>query len=373
MSSEQLQLAYMPYISMATEDEIEIGKVKIWNYSRKADDYIKDINLRRHIDRIISLNVYNDKPITNIGIISIGKIDFREFNEAELIEIKEASILLFLSVLSYQMRYKGDNSGFFLRTTENFRYIIRNIKPGDEHIAENSGMIVNKLDINLISKIQFNMPTHIVLNELRFDYDKTLIEGLIRLKNRTKQLYNRIIRAVEIFSQSYFNSDDINLMLRMLFQITSFEILLDLGSYPRKEFKDKVEKYTVVPSDRRYVHFYDNHRQDANRTMKGKWADIFYKLRNNIVHGDTIRRTQYKFRAKEYHFHIATMFFVVIIKKLIDENRSRKLFNEDIIWNSKEQVFEHEDRSILLMIKRGIRKEINKAKKRYRKQTKRNN
>ena len=366
MSPNQLQIAYLPYISIASQDEIQVGRVRIWNYSRKADEYIKDVDLRRYIDNIVGLNVHRGSPIRNIGIVSIGDIDFRQFSPDELQDIHEACIILFLSFLSYQMRLHGDNSGFFIKTTENFRCVIQNFMLGEEHIAERTGMLIKITDADLISKIAIHKPSYVVLNELTFNHDLRLLDSLVRLKGQRRRLYNRIIRASEIFSQSYYNSEDVSLILRVLFQMAAFETLLDLGQQPRKNFKNIIERYCALPHDRRFIHYYVDHgrkRRDVNRTMKGKWAESFYRLRNYVVHGDRVRGRHFKFRERMFHFDLATMFFIVLIKKLINESLIRKVFDEDIIWNKSEQTFEHVDRFIHYQIMQGLKKEIKEARR----------
>lgn len=362
MNTSHLQIAYLPYLAMASLDEIQIGKVKIWNYSKKANEYIPDANLRNYLDKIVSINVYRGKPIKNIGIVNIGYSDFRPLNQNELEEINIACTLLFISVLSSQLELKGDNAGFDMRTSENFRLTVQNFQLDGKLIGENTGMIVHKMDTDLLSKVLFNMPSYIVLNESNFKYDERLLTSLIKLRNRERKLFERIVRSAEIFRQSYYNSIDVNLMLRMLFQVAAFETLLQLGEKPRKEFKNKIEEHLIVPRERRYIHYYALKKQDANRTMKGKWADSFYQLRNNIVHSGIIRKTHYKFRKKEFHFNIATLFYIVLIKKLINISYINKPFNEDISWNSKEQIFEHVDRWHHIKLMLAIKKEIQKAK-----------
>jgi hypothetical protein len=366
MTANQLQIAYLPYISMVSKDEIQFDRVRIWNYSTKADEYIRDVGLRTHIDKIIGLNVHRGTQIRNIGIVSIGDIDFRPFGEDELQDIHEACIILFLSFLSYQMRLQGPNVWFFMRTTENFRCVIQNFMLGEEHIAERMGMLIKITDAHLISNIAIHKPSYVVLNEFTFNHDLRLLDSLARLKRQRRRFYNRIIRASEIFSQSYYNSEDVSLILRVLFQMAALETLLDLGQQPRKNFKNIIERYCVLPHDRRFINYYvDRGRKikDVNRTMKGKWAESFYQLRNCVVHGGRIKGKYFKFREKMFHFDIATMFFVVLIKKLINENLKRKIFDEDILWNRSEKVFEYVDRSISNMVRQGLKKEIKEAKR----------
>lgn len=347
MSANHLQLAYLPYISMASTDEIQIGRVKIWNYSRKADDYITDTEIYQQIKKIINLNKERKDFIKNIGIISIGNIDFRIFTETELNEIQEACTILFLSVLSSQINLKHANSGHYMRTSENFRCVIQNFVVGDKFIAEIEGAIIRINDMNLISEITIYKPRYVHLNKFDFRYDAKLLENMLVLKNRRKLLFNRIIRATEVFRQSYHNSEDVNLPLRMLFQICSFETLLSLGfKQQRRMFKDKVEFYCNVSGDIRYRHSYKiNGRkmQDIKRTIKGKWAESFYQSRNSIVHGKILKSNDIKFRNNQFHFNLAIMFFIVIIKKLINDGLNSTIFHVDINWDKKAKTFDIED------------------------------
>jgi hypothetical protein len=366
MASNHLQMAYLPYISLASQGEIQIGRVKIWNYSKKAVDYITDISLRQHIDKIIKLNVDRGNPINDIGIVSIDDIDFRQFAKEEMREIHEACTLLFLSVLSSQFNLKGDNTGHFMRTSENFRCVIQNFTVGDKYIAEMEGMIIRINDMNLINKVSIHKPRYVALSKFDFRYDVKLLENMVMLKKRRKALFNRIVRATEVFRQSYYNSEDVNLPLRILSQMSSFETLLSLREPTRKNFKDKVELYCVTPSDKRYVHYYKNRGRkynDTQRTIKGKWADSYYQLRNAITHGDIVKPNQFIFKGSMHHFDLAIMFFIVIIKKLINDGLKKKGFEVDIHWDKKKKGFEYIDRTGYSSYIKLLKKEMRDAKR----------
>jgi hypothetical protein len=365
MSSNHLQMTYLPYISMGSQVEIQIGKVKIWNYSMKSEEYITDANVRNHIDKILKLNVHRGKPISGIGMATIGNIDFRLLSEREKRDIHESCMILFLATLSYQLDLKGDNVGFSMRTFENFNCIIQNFKPGDKFIAQFSGMIINLEDMELINNISINKPPYVMLHQPALNYDSELLKYLIILRKRKGKLYNRIVRATDTFRQSYYNNQDASWLFRILFQMASFEILFDLGQDSRKEFKERIEQYCAPANARRYIHFYTSRgkkKKDNNRTMQGKWADGYYQLRNNIVHGNVISKSQYLFRRNGFHFHLANMFFIIAIKKLINEGLGRIIFDESILWDTEEQSFSYENNRIHRLIMKGLLNEIKSAK-----------
>jgi hypothetical protein len=79
-----MQIAYFPYLNMRNIDVIEFGDVKVWNFERKAQEYIPDEALRERVKALLYSNVKNDQPLKDIGVVSIGAIDFRELTNEEL-------------------------------------------------------------------------------------------------------------------------------------------------------------------------------------------------------------------------------------------------------------------------------------------------
>jgi hypothetical protein len=96
-----MQLVYIPYLSLGQTEEIDIGDVKVWNFDKKASQYISDEKLKQLVQDIIESNIYDGNRVRDIGIISIGEPDFRTLNETEMRMVYEASLLLFLSFPVY--------------------------------------------------------------------------------------------------------------------------------------------------------------------------------------------------------------------------------------------------------------------------------
>ncbi|KPK57048.1 MAG: hypothetical protein AMS21_12000 [Gemmatimonas sp. SG8_38_2] len=67
--------------------------------------------------------------------------------------------------------------------------------------------------------------------------------GGFPISYRDLGLFNRILRATDVFIGSYYNSHTISIPARILLQASAFEILLDLpDTGQRRQFKDDVER-----------------------------------------------------------------------------------------------------------------------------------
>ena len=55
-----MQIAYFPYLNMSNIEELIFGDVKVWNFERKAQEYISDEGLRERVKALLYSNVKND-------------------------------------------------------------------------------------------------------------------------------------------------------------------------------------------------------------------------------------------------------------------------------------------------------------------------
>jgi hypothetical protein len=326
---------------MERVNEINIGDVKIWNFSEMATQYVTDSAIRNHITRILQSHIHNDKPIKDVCVASIGKMDFRQYKQDEIARILGARLVLFLAFLSQQcQKLHRSDSGFDMRTAENFQPIAQNFSVGDDHIAEMSGYIVHiSAGGYKIGEKKFPAPSCIV-RPITFQYDDELIKLLNLLRTgKGRRLYSRILQATELFLQSYFNNDIVSPTSRILLHAAAFETLLDLGYNARKEFKDTIEKYSNLPKERRYACYYlagngIKRRDPVNRSVKGIWAEHFYTIRNSIAHGYKINQRQLVYQNSARHFDISTLFFVLLVKKIVSEKWVREIFYDQITWEA---------------------------------------
>ncbi|MHB8362838.1 MAG: hypothetical protein ACYDBX_04445 [Patescibacteria group bacterium] len=335
-----MQVSYFPYLQLKNEDEIDVGNVKIWKFNIKSEEYIKDIVLREKVKKMLYTNTFDGKPIEDIAIISIGNIDFREFSEKEINQINEVKYILFIAFLSINnIIDNGPNKGHYMATSENFEIISQSFDLKNDTITTNNGFIVKKIDFgNKISDIKFEYPLY-VPRPLVFTIDKYFVKQVLILKIKHKVLYKRILSAVEMFYESYYNNPSVSLGTRILLQAGAFETLLSNSPDEfRKAFKQEIAKMLCIRGGERRISFMserNNKKKREEESIKVMWGDRFFTLRNHIIHGNNLNPKEFKFRNIQWHFHIAPIFFIAFIHQSINNTNKDKgetIFSSRIDW-----------------------------------------
>lgn len=223
-----------------------------------------------------------------------------------------------------------------MATAENFSPVYQKFNLENNYMTEMDGYIVPTMHGGLeINKVKYYRPAFI-LSPMRFEIDKDLFNSLLELKIKRPRIFKRIINATELFFESYYNSTLISRNARILLQASAFEILLNLPEREqRKVFKEKIEKETALPGEKKYTYYSERWRGKKVRehlTLKGIWADSFYTLRNHIIHGVFPSDKEFFFRGKQNHILIALLFFIFFVKKQINKSLQREIFTDEIIW-----------------------------------------
>ncbi len=336
-----MQLFYFPYISLKDTDEIVFADLgaRLWNFDKKAADYITDATLRDQIGRILATNVQGPNRLQGIGVLSIGNTDFRQLNDQEIGIAHEISQRLFLasSALNNVMSRTGA-TGLSLRTAENFSFVIQNFQLGNDHIAESAGFIVHQTAGGYtVDEITFQAPGYIIL-PMQFRLDVNMLEALATMRLKRPLVYRRILRATDLFFRSYFNDPYVDINARILLATAAFAILLDLpdGRHQREKFKEIVARYANLPREKT-VSFWSERgkgsKVNEHGTRKVQWVDRFYSLRNHIVHGNVIKPRDYFFEGSQRHIDIAMIFFIFLIKARINKSLRHEQFSDRIIWD----------------------------------------
>lgn len=91
----------------------------------------------------------------------------------------------------------------------------------------------------------------------------------------------------------------------------------------------------MLPSDKVGTYLYETSPgKTATETasIKVKWADRFYSLRNHIIHGTIVPLTDFVFEYQR-HTDIAILFFVLLVKKLLNQKSGSTIFFDEIEWS----------------------------------------
>lgn len=336
-----MQIIYFPYINLRNHDEVAIPELNavIWNFDRKANDYIPDATTRDKVKRLLAANTRGNEAIENIGVLSMGNTDFRTFSSLEVQALHEIKLLLFLSRLA-KSNTKPDADR--MTTAENLSFVIQNFEMDNEYIAESAGHIIRLSAAGYtIDETKFRAPGYVVF-PLVFNLDSSTLKTLLEMRAKRPLIYKRILRACELFMRSYFNDPYVDDNSRILLMLAAFETLMDLpdDGQQRRHFKEIVKQFIDIKTDKQRSFFSErgNGRKVRERgSMKVRWADRLYVLRNHIIHGNTIKSSQFYFEGtQQRHIDIAVLFFVFLCHAKMTRSLKRRVFFDEIVWSEIE-------------------------------------
>ena len=185
-----MQITYFPYLTLNNFEVIPFGDIKVWNFDKKAEEFIPNEQLRAKVKRLLESNVKNERSLDGIGVLSIGNTDFRHFSEEEFETANEVRLILFLSFLAKNnVSMRDPNAGHYVATSENFTFVMQNFEEEGEYIAQRNGFIIKMTDGGWkIGELKFHAPPFVV-SPMRFSLDGELITKLLALKKTNKRLY----------------------------------------------------------------------------------------------------------------------------------------------------------------------------------------
>lgn len=310
--------------------------VKVWNYGLMKDQYITDPEVKHTLDLLMATNVYHGRPITDMGIISVGATDFREYTLEEEQLCNETRAFLFVAALFRgSLLDPSPNKGHHVAASENFTRIQQGFDTQNDRMSILDGYIVTKQNMGYrIDEVKFERPEY-VMTPLEFRGNQDILRLLLRLRKRQKRLYRKIMRAVDMVMQAYYNDGKMSENARILLLAGAYEILFDLPEQgQRRVLKEKFRQYFVLGDDPRcrYKSPRPNGYVMETDSVKVMWVDKFYALRNAIIHGSTVKRSDFIFRGKQRHFDIAILFFALGMKKIIGVSNGFTETADEIHW-----------------------------------------
>jgi hypothetical protein len=223
----------MPYLALGGVDTIRIGDIEISNFDTQAGR-IAESGLRSRVGDLLSMYRQSGRkpdtsaPIRNIGIVTLGKQDFRQLSYAEFEQVQEARYLLFLCCLAKNSTQYGPNAGHAMFTAENFEVVYQGFVLDSDFVSERAGVLVTMQILGYkIGETRFTKPSYVNL-PIRFSYDEKLLEALLEIKVDEPVLFRRILRSTAVFLESYYNSQSVDMGARILLQTVALEVLFDL-------------------------------------------------------------------------------------------------------------------------------------------------
>ena len=176
-------------------------------------------------------------------------------------------------------------------------------------------------------QLSFAMPWSINYNQGQPD---TKIIDKFRHLSSLPNPNARIHRAIEWFKLAHANN--ITWETSIIMMATAFEIIFDIPAFGKaRKFADQVDKcisnHSFISDTRQ------NNKEKIECSCAGCWAWDFYKLRNDIVHGDLVASEKQFFHQWITQLDVADLVFSLSLIRLIDTPKiSEHIFH--FIYNS---------------------------------------
>ncbi|WP_447969667.1 hypothetical protein [Nitrospira sp. M1] len=333
------EVCFLPWAGIS--QKLSIGHVNVvpWKDVRSrvstADQKYLDTYFKRHLN-------YDGQPIQHIALLFVGDNPIKQLSEEECRVIRRAvDALIFAAVTTSLKRIveSGNMTGGF-PNSERFQLVFQRFNYSDEFVANRSGGT-----LHIREKESYHCYAPSDAGSSCYLPNEELLMALGKLLTRPRQAHkkDRIYRALEWFRFAHSGNDQISDLSRVVMMATAFEILLEIGpgSQKRKEMTEKLDTLTRLDNlKKKTIKFGKKPKQKQKVNVVAAWINIFYNLRNKIVHGDKIKPRQLECPVPNVscltQLHVAAL--------VVWESMSWELFSDRLLG--------HEDRTYAKSISR---------------------
>lgn len=326
-----LQFHFLPYLPL--KDDLRFGKVLLWSFYRKKDEYLADELIRKQMQTYVERHVKDPvkcDPVDCVVIASHDSPDYlRPLTPGQLEEMEHAvRSLCFCSLLQ--------KLSLFSVSSDNFQLLQQNFVPGDPGIAISSGSWIRSKEGGMaVDEVLFVKPRYVRLPP-QISFDEKLLRALEESQKDESNttFHRRVMRALEWVGYAYTNVDGFSYFSRIVMMATAFEILLD-GFQGRRGFVGKIEGLVCSQREETEVRSVatEKSRHDEEHTLKGWWASEFYELRSRVVHGNSLADDDANNRKGQKYFSLAVEFFAQCLRKILNEQRYYSYDDKnEILW-----------------------------------------
>jgi len=160
-------------------------------------------------------------------------------------------------------------------------------------------------------------PAWVNIPKLKDNYEPKLLSAMQSFWNNRSRDNDSpaMLRSLQWFYEAYRNSENVSHYTRILLMAAAFETLL--GYENRKKFVEMIDNILGSPADQQ-TETISSDKKSYCVTPKQKWADTFYNLRSDIIHGNKVPIQDLLYRNGERHFDIATLFFKECFKRKLN-------------------------------------------------------
>lgn len=311
------QVTILPWFSV---DELKVGEVIFWKYDGNE---IKDESIKDYLDKYVGCYVdITGKRQQDVVIASFGnKNNFAVLSPQEHLMVKAArDLICFAAIAPHSLKaVNQDNKSLAPPSSERFQMFSQNFVPGTDGIAFKAGSHTTSLSGGWkLNEVKLAAPLY--LGGSLFSIDGRILQALSRLlpslgnpESEASEL--RLFRALEWFRLAHVENDEVSIFSKVVMMSTAFEILFDVPNVPGKSnyIADKIDSIFVSAKLARATRRIG--KTNKGHTLAGWWGWDFYKLRNRIVHGDTVTADELIYKDWLTHLIVADLVFLKSVIK----------------------------------------------------------
>jgi len=297
---------FLPWAGAAIKKTIKIGPITFWPYFSESNQRISNPKVKSYLDKFFKSYVdLQGKPVDTIIMCSYDDKDFHQLTENEYNDLRKAvDILVFAAIAPEIEESVCENNRSLTPPTSNvFELLTFNFSPGNDCITIKNG---SNYHVGIkIGEISFPKPLEAARG--LWSTDKELIKGFgkcfsAKLPQNERE---RLFRSLEWFRLAHVEGSQVSDFSKVVMMATAFEILFDFSEKDHNKsgkLTKCVEKYLVTKSShseefiiKKREFIIKKERKLVPHTLAGWWAWDFYKLRDKIVHGDSVSLSDLKY------------------------------------------------------------------------------
>jgi len=312
---EPLAIAYLPWANL--KEGFAVGPVSFWPFHSKAEEKIPDAQARADLSRFFETFVDNvGKPVDTVVACSCGEIGFRKFTAEEWQSICAAvDCLVFASIATGTTSgVCANNSSMAPPSADRFDLVARWVWPAHDGLVvktENSTQFWSHGEYKITRPVS-------VGGSFAGSYGD-LLHGLGQVFGAEfpTDVRDRLFRTLEWFRFAHTDSTAVSWPHKVVMMATAYEILLDFPeSGKRRHFIDQIDAKLRL-TDSHMVEMPDGRGGTFSVCKAAEWAGEFYKLRNDIVHGDDVPYQRLQYRDWITHLIVADLVMLDWVKRLL--------------------------------------------------------
>jgi hypothetical protein len=327
------ELRFLPWAELETS--FRIGPVVITPWAEARKTVASD--LQKYLDLYLSRHIRNDgSAIPHVAVLNLDGADLLADATPDQAAVFRSAvdILIFTTVVpSILANIATENASPGVPNSERFQLITQRFEGVQPYVSVMSG---GTMHVWGIKKIHFCMPWHVGTSLYRHNDSMAKALGSL-LTEPQSETRTRLFRALEWFRLAHTGSDETSHLSRAVMLATVFEILLEPRDRREKRLGMTGVINELIALDNLKTGTVTIGKDTVTLNAVALWFNDFYRLRNAIVHGDTVdlQQLRYPVPGRDWLTHLdvaALVIWEIVSWQLVAEGRLGADAREEAVW-----------------------------------------